>query len=84
METKTENIVNINGLILTGPAQSELKALQEFDNSGIKNWKDNIADLVCFLAFNLDQLAEPQQEKAMHFITLMPSLRDSLTELQKP
>lgn len=92
METKItlqENqTIEVNGAVLTFKTVEQIKSFQENENECLKSFKENIADVICFIAkeaIDYQGIDKEAREKYLMFLSAdLSYCRDSLNELQSP
>lgn len=78
--------IEIEGIILTEEAISELKVLQELNNEALHDAQNNLADAICFLVLSMDILdPEPDNNsKIVKIISHLSYIRGIFNSFRKP
>ncbi|HZK97522.1 MAG TPA: hypothetical protein VFC67_25195 [Prolixibacteraceae bacterium] len=82
--TKTKCNIEIEGVILSKSAINYLKALQDRGNEDIISMREIIADVVCFLAKDMDYIEDSRNEEISSLINGLSHVREDLNNLRKP
>jgi hypothetical protein len=80
--TDVQNLVQIQGIVLTPRAIEVMNAMQDEDNSTIKMLMESIADAVCYIA--VQPAIENDCEKKEQILANLCNTRNWLKDLKKP
>ena len=76
--------IEVEGVILTKEAIRYLKTLQDRDNEDIISAREIIADVVCFLAGEMDYIEDSKNEEISSLMNSLSHIRENLNDLSKP
>ncbi len=82
--TETKHHIEIEGVILTEDALSELRAMQANDNDFLNCTRESVADVVCFLAKCMDCMEKTDNEEITTLMATLSRLRTYLNRFRKP
>lgn len=84
-KVQVNEIVEVNGVILTEKATAKIQMLQDENNAGIQEFNNHIGDVVCFLGELLNEsLPEDITAEVPVLIKRLSRMRKDLSELKKP
>jgi len=84
LNEKVEKVTLVDDVVLTSKALLRLKAMQEHDNEMLKLMRNNIADAVCTLSWQMDNLDQDKIMEIKDTLTGLAFVRDELKDLAKP
>lgn len=84
-ENKTENCTIFNEVMLTQNCVDGLRHLQSSDNTTLDMFRDDLADVVCYISIKLlDELPKKEIKKLKTMSSNLAFLRDFLNNFRKP
>jgi hypothetical protein len=86
METQLKDYIEIQGVVLTSEAISELLHMQQHENEDLNHHMSQLAAATCFIGSNMylfDNL-EREQAEAREVMVSLCYLRSYLAKLKKP
>lgn len=84
IDTKTENAIIVDGVVLTKKAVTQLIQFQENDNDFIKDTNRIIADAICEIIKFSDDYREDDRPRINALLQDLTIVRQNINELQKP
>lgn len=82
------HMIEINGVLLTPEVIKQIKSFQENENELIRQFKEYIAEAICFMSKEVvDYSGLDKESRTKYLLTLTANLsysRDYLTELERP
>jgi len=79
-----EKVTLVGDVVLTPKALLQLKAMQEHDNGMLIWMRDNIADTICAITYQMDSIDPKKILEIKDALSGLAYLRDGLKDLAKP